>query len=938
MDFDDRTREIAATLHKSNSKVMLPVTVSSILGMLAYLTLVLQGLKPADGVYHFQVFAKLILCILVFGGANVVFFELWVRRELLKGARSLAWDGSFESLSREEALSSYLSLLDFPHRFIIRFLLQWLLVAPLIIVSVRLFYAIPVLSLVFLAIGVVAIMALMSTFHYFKIKAVYLDELREGLKKFPHYFEQRELGRRRIRYRTKILIYIVVLVGAVTWIATHLHMTSQHRSEAVQRDRFIRQSMDIPSVKLLADDLKFNQANPDRIRLWLPDDLGRGRERVYVLSYQGLLLFEQTPEEGLEPEEIRRAREVDQKIRDLLVMPYHPPSSLFDRASWSEALSRPFRAGFWRSFFRLGQPILIRITDHVLMAYVDGGQFTVTVYPIGEPARGWLLTIHPHEVFSAELAIQMGPLSFMLLLALVLSLLFAHYMQKELMDPLTLLIKSSRRAEAGDLSEPDPIIADDEIGELAVHHLRMMAGLRAMVRQIAQAGEALDAAALQIAERTEQTAQGSEEQSVAVEETSASITQMNQTIGNIAESVDTLASSAEQSSASILQMSATNDQVANNAEALSEAVEQTTANLQQTSASVKQVAENVQDAAGKSSEAATAMREMREVVKSVDQIAAESARLSEQVTQNAETGARSVQSTLQGIVRIKDHSREAGEVIERLSERARDIGRILTVIEDVTEETNLLALNAAIIAAQAGEHGRGFAVVADEIKQLAERTSGSTREIHQLIRGVQEESRQAVGAVEEGARAVEEGVKLTDQASSSLAKIRESTRLATERVHGVAKTTVEQAESSRMVSQAIDRVADMVGQISAATQQQSRGGNLILKATEEMKAASLQVKRNAEEQLQGSKLITKSIENITDMLYSINQSQQEQKRSSHQVVQLMDRIKVVSQESVESARRLAEVVDALTAEADTLREEMRRFMWVGANGPPKADS
>src|ERR1041384_5551262 len=95
-------------------------------------------------------------------------------------------------------------------------------------------------------------------------------------------------------------------------------------------------------------------------------------------------------------------------------------------------------------------------------------------------------------------------------------------------------------------------------------------------------------------------------------------------------------------------------------------------------------------------------------------------------------------------------SRTAGDVIRQLGERIAAIGNILNVIDDVAEQTSLLALNAAIIAAQAGEHGRGFAVVADEIKDLAERTGASTKEIAELIRSVQDESRNAVAAMKIG--------------------------------------------------------------------------------------------------------------------------------------------------------------------------------------------
>ena len=112
----------------------------------------------------------------------------------------------------------------------------------------------------------------------------------------------------------------------------------------------------------------------------------------------------------------------------------------------------------------------------------------------------------------------------------------------------------------------------------------------------------------------------------------------------------------------------------------------------------------------------------------------------------AATGVEALQKTLAGIDKIKDSSAVASSVIESLGRRILEVGNILNVIDEVAEQTNLLALNAAIIAAQAGEHGKGFAVVAEEIKDLADRTSSSTKEITELIGSIQEESRNAVSA------------------------------------------------------------------------------------------------------------------------------------------------------------------------------------------------
>src|SRR5690606_27869584 len=142
----------------------------------------------------------------------------------------------------------------------------------------------------------------------------------------------------------------------------------------------------------------------------------------------------------------------------------------------------------------------------------------------------------------------------------------------------------------------------------------------------------------------------------------------------------------------------------------------------------------------------------------------ETARFSEEVARDAEMGAEAILKTIGEIYRIKESSQEAGSVISNPGSRVHAIGQIHNVIDDVAEQTNLLALNAAIIAAQAGEHGKGFAVVADEIKDLAERAGASTKEIADLIKTIQSESRNAIQAVERGAQNVDRGVQVSNDA------------------------------------------------------------------------------------------------------------------------------------------------------------------------------
>ena len=262
----------------------------------------------------------------------------------------------------------------------------------------------------------------------------------------------------------------------------------------------------------------------------------------------------------------------------------------------------------------------------------------------------------------------------------------------------------------------------------------------------------------------------------ASEETARSIKDMTSALRDIAQHVEVLASSAEESSSSILEMTATNDEVAENIGELAGSVRETVSSIEEMAYSIKEVAKNIDALSLTAEETSSSMNEMDVSIDQVQSNANETARLSEEVAQDAEKGAEAILKTIGEIYRIKESSQEAVAVISNLGSRIDAIGQILNVIDDVAEQTNLLALNAAIIAAQAGEHGKGFAVVADEIKDLAERAGASTKEIADLIKTIQAESKNAITAVERGAHNVDRGVEVSNEAERALKKILESSQ------------------------------------------------------------------------------------------------------------------------------------------------------------------
>lgn len=391
---------------------------------------------------------------------------------------------------------------------------------------------------------------------------------------------------------------------------------------------------------------------------------------------------------------------------------------------------------------------------------------------------------------------------------------------------------------------------------------------------------------------------------------SKAVSEMNVNLQTVAENVETLAGNAEESSSAILELAAAKDEVAENMYNLGQSVEETASSIEQMTISIKEVAHNVDSLATTAEETSAAMNEIDISIRQVKRFANESAGLSEAVSKSAGTGVEAINQVLSSIAQIKDTSGQVVDVIGRLGSKIGEIGKILNVIDEVSDQTNLLALNAAIIAAQAGEHGRGFAVVADEIKDLAERSAASTKEIAALIEGVQAESSNAIRAVQEGARSVDQGVKVSHAAESALRVILESAERATEMVKEIAQTTVEQATGTNRVADAISSIAERVQQMASATAEQARGSEQIMRSADRMRTITQQVERSTQEQTRGSRLITRSIEGITEMVNQINRVQGEQARRG---LELNGRVEEVASLAETHEAQLAGLAKALDA-------------------------
>ncbi|PKM82830.1 MAG: methyl-accepting chemotaxis protein [Firmicutes bacterium HGW-Firmicutes-14] len=387
------------------------------------------------------------------------------------------------------------------------------------------------------------------------------------------------------------------------------------------------------------------------------------------------------------------------------------------------------------------------------------------------------------------------------------------------------------RLAEGDLTvEKLRVKSGDEIGEMAEAVNKMVENLRELIHTVSLT--------------TQEVVSSSEELSATAEQTSASTQQVAKAINEVATGTGNQAKSVNQAVDIVGQLTAAVEQIATGAQHQSSSVNETNQIISQMVSVIQEVASSAQ---------------------AVSQSA-------EKTSRAAGAGEEAVVKTVEGMERIKDKVFEAAQKIKELGEQSTQIGEIIQVIDDIAEQTNLLALNAAIEAARAGEHGKGFAVVADEVRKLAERSGKATKEIAELITGIQKGTNQAVAAMEEGTKEVESGAGLAQNAGNALKQIITTVSDTYDQTQGISAAAEQMAASSDRVVQSVDAVAQVTENNTAATEEMSAAsGHVtdtvqnIAAVTQENSAAIEEVSASTEQLSATADQISSSAESLARM-------------------------------------------------------------------------
>ncbi|HEY2324115.1 MAG TPA: methyl-accepting chemotaxis protein [Thermoanaerobaculia bacterium] len=501
----------------------------------------------------------------------------------------------------------------------------------------------------------------------------------------------------------------------------------------------------------------------------------------------------------------------------------------------------------------------------------------------------------------------------------------AYFLSRDITRPLHDLQNIAEEMAVGNFNAAARVFSDDELGQLAVSFGETRSNLRRLLGRIGGSGSIITDGVRVITGGTESLLVRARDQAEITENSSLAVENMRGGISMVLGAADGVTDLTQDASSRSLQMQASAEEVARSTEFLFQSVEKTSSSTTEMNASMREMSGRTDVLAGIADEALSFVSEMDSTIEQLRQTAQQTADISQIVAIDAGAGGEAVNRTVEGINASEELTIRTAETLDDLQRSVGQISQILNVIEEVTNRTNLLALNAAIIAAQAGEHGAGFTVVADEIRQLAERTRGSTKEIATIIKAVQNGSRQAVTRIHEGVVKVRENVELAKRAATSLEKIVGSAGRSQEMAITISRALDDQAKASRHLHEVTSRMSDHIAEINRATREQARGTQLLAQEAERVREIAGQVKTATDEQSMAGRGITLALEKISEDARNMRDLLDRQLTETDRIADASRTMLDIAQQNDAIAREFNSTVQNLVRSGQEFESEVSRF-------------
>jgi methyl-accepting chemotaxis protein len=445
--------------------------------------------------------------------------------------------------------------------------------------------------------------------------------------------------------------------------------------------------------------------------------------------------------------------------------------------------------------------------------------------------------------------------------------------------PLNQMVQVATAIAEGKLNQQIEHRSADETGVLAEAFRKMLAYMQEMAqtaRRMAQGD-----LTVKVTPRSEQDELG--------QAFSAMVTSLREATRQVAETSATLASTSQQLSAATEQSSRGTQDVAKGSEQLARTASEAAGAVDELEAAIQQVKASSEVQKQSAAEAEEGMKQAAQAVEEVARSAQQMSSSAQQAAAIAQTGGQAVQETIQTMGRIQDQTRVSAQRVQELDKLGQQIGAIVETIEQIAEQTNLLALNAAIEAARAGEHGRGFAVVADEVRKLAEQAAASTKEISELIANVRHGVEQAVQAMESTSAEVERGFSRSSEANEALAQIVQAAQVVANEVEGVTAIAQQMSASVQQVLASVSSVRAAAEENAAAVRTMGAHAQQVAGTISTVASVSQEAAASAQEISASAQQVTAASQELSAMALQLQQLVQQFRLQEEQSVTALPR-------------------------------------------------
>ncbi|MCL5268864.1 MAG: methyl-accepting chemotaxis protein [Bacteroidetes bacterium] len=415
--------------------------------------------------------------------------------------------------------------------------------------------------------------------------------------------------------------------------------------------------------------------------------------------------------------------------------------------------------------------------------------------------------------------------------AVVMGIIYGIFISRILSRPILMLDEAAGKVAGGDINVSVEADSKDELGNLAASFNRMVLNIRTAMQEIREKGAAAETAAREAGEAKSLSEKQSQYLASSVE---SILSKMNKFAeGDLTVSLDV------DGDDDIAKLFSGFNKSVNNIHAmirqLQESIETTASAATQISSSSEQLAAGVQEQSAQANEVAAAVEEMTRTIIENSKNATQTAQAAMENGKMAKDGGDVVRETTNKMREIADVVRDSAGTVHKLGESSKEISEIISVIDDIADQTNLLALNAAIEAARAGDQGKGFAVVADEVRKLAERTTQATKQIEDMIRSIQSETREAVDSMKKGTEEVEEGMLLANKAGEALEKMVAEAQKSVDMINQIAAASEEQSTTSEQISRNVESISSVSSESAAGVSQIARSSDDLNRLTENLR-------------------------------------------------------------------------------------------------------